>query len=326
MTKVQADKYMSMLVTEGFLVEKQVQTDAILATLPDNRTDFINILIEVRAQLRKISKNNDGYTISKRDLRQKLVEEAYSIGKATELYYTMVVKDPTLSARASFSRTDMARLSTDALIVKARLICETALPVKALLLPYGVDEASVEALPGHTDAFFDAKQLPRESRTKNKNAGSDLMQLFKTADKALEELDALFEVLRYKHPALFREYQLSRKIRHSPTNHILKSGLLKPAMRKAASYARGYLHAQNSITLINESARTKGAALQFYFAAKKGDLPASTQPIIEVPAGSQKTIPIAKHGFSAATPVLMVFNPSTKKIRWKTRVVLKVKK
>jgi len=112
-------------------------------------------------------------------------------------------------------------------------------------------------------------------------------------------------------------------MRYSPTNHTIKQGLLKPASSSVAKYARGYLNTEMRITLFNQSARTKGGVLQFYFAAKKGDEPTPDHTIIELPADSEKTIEIGKHGFSAATPVLIVFNPSNKNIRWKTKVVLK---
>jgi len=242
------------------------------------------------------------------------------------MYYTMLVSDQTLRERAQFSRVQMNRMTADALVNKARLISQTALPIKTLLLPYGVNEASVDGLSTHIKAFFNVKESPAEQRALAKTANKDLHKLFKDADKVLQQLDILFSLLYYNHSTLYNLYALSRKIQQMPTNRIMKHGLLKPNVRIAAGYARGYLKAQNSITLINESARTKGATLQFYFASKKGDLPTSTQPIIEVAAGTQKIIQIAKHGFTDATPVMMIFNPSAKKIRWKTRVVLKEKK
>jgi len=326
MNKVLYQKLDRIMLLNTFLSKVQAETDAVLPLIAIERNKLLALRDDIFEAEGRVKAYNPGYAETKQLLREKLVDEAYMVGNAASIYYTTVVNDQTLRERARFLRTDMVRLTADALVNKARLISQTALPIKTLLLPYGVAEAQVTGLNAHIEAFFNEKDSPAEARALAKTARKDLIKLFKDADEVLERLDDLFRLLYRSHKLLFDQYQSSRKIKQQPTNRILKQALLPGGKRGMAGYARGYLKPQNSITLINESARTKGAALQFYFAAKKGDLPASTQPIIEVPAGSQKTIAIAKHGFSAATPVLMVFNPSPKKIRWKTRVVLKEKK
>jgi len=326
MLKILSEKLGMIMQVQTLLRRIQPVVEPVLPLITPERVKINDLVDAIISLGGEAGKDNTGVAEDKQALREKLTAEAYKVGNAAALYYTLVMSDQTLRARALLSQTQMKRLSADALVNKTRLIYQTALPIKTLLLPYGVDATTVDGLPAHIEAFFNAKELPAEERALKKTANKDLQKLFKDADVVLERLDMIFRVLHSSHPMEYMQYKMSRKIQQLPTNRIMKQGLLQPASRSVANYARGYLKPQTSITLINESARTKGAALQFYFAAKKGDLPASAQPIIEVSAGAEKTIPIAKHGFSEATPVLMVFNPSTKKVRWKTRVVLKEKK
>jgi len=307
----------------SFLKDKQSEIDALMPTMADKRAELKSLIDEILDQSSIAGTNNSGYAQHKTEKRGKLIEIASKVGSAACTYYTVVVYDQMLRERARLTLTDMKRLSTDALLNKARSIKETAHPIKTLLLPYGVSEATVDALQGYIDAFFEVRQSPAEIRTQAKTARKQVAKLLKDLDQLFDLIDTLFMQFYFSDKGLYTTYKSCRKIRHSPTNRTIKQGLLMPESRSFANYARGYLKAETRITLFNQSARTKGGMLQFYFAAKKGDLPATDQAFIDLPADAEKTIVIGKHGFSEATPVLIVFNPSNKKIRWKTKVVLK---
>jgi len=323
MNKIHNDRWSVGMLVLTFLKNKQAEITPTIPKVADLYVELNSLIQEILAQFQLTEMDNRGYAADKTEKRKKLIDAANKVGSAASIYYTVVVEDQMLRERARFTLTDMARLSTDALLNKARSIKETAHPIKTLLLPYGVSEATVDALQGHIDAFFNVRQSPAEIRTMAKTARKQVTKLLKDLDQLLEQLDTLFMQFYFSDTELYFAYKRCRKMRYSPTNHTIKQGLLKPASSSVAKYARGYLNTEMRITLFNQSARTKGGVLQFYFAAKKGDEPTPDHTIIELPADSEKTIEIGKHGFSAATPVLIVFNPSNKNIRWKTKVVLK---
>ena len=152
MLKELSERLHMIMSVHGFLEHEQATIETILPLVAPERVklnDFINVVFKLSG---KASFDSTGYAVGKKELRDKLTVEAYRIGKAAAMYYTMVVSDQTLYERAQINRTQLKRLSAGDLVNKARLISQTALPIKTLLLPYGVDAATVDALPGHIEA------------------------------------------------------------------------------------------------------------------------------------------------------------------------------
>jgi len=322
MKKTTDEKFKQLLRVHDFLNHNQAAL-AIVPMIATIETDLKNLIDRFVNYASDADANYSGSAIGKKEARKALCEQAFAVTAAARLYYTFVVDDEILRNRAKVLPSDFTNLSGEKLLKRVRQINETALPVAALLGPYGMDQAGVLALGGLIDAFFNLIDDPKEKRKSAKTAREKMNEELMNADGLLEKLEICMMPFSFQNERLFMQYKLSVKIAHLPTNRLMKKGILQKEKSTYARYAKGYLKADTKLLLANESARTKAAALLFYFAAKPGEpLPEGAQAF-ELAGGVQKTIECGKSGFSAETPVLVIVNRSAKPIKWRTRVVMK---
>jgi len=321
MKKIFYDRFSMVKGVNDFLNEHQTTITGIIPATAGMITQLNNLMTDLINVLPLTTSRITGYALDKQSRRDALMNETFSVGNAVALYYTFVVPDELLRQRVTFTKSFLRNLAGSNLLVRAREVHETAEPIKTLLAPYAVSAARVDGLKTIMDSYFDKFSSPEEKRKEVMNASKKAVALLQQVDALLKnQMDLVIGNIEPQHRELYFEYKLLRRINNSPVNKTVKKSTVLPGEVKYINYRKDFLQAETKLTLHNDSARTKGNPLQFYFAARKNDKPKAEQPVIIINPADEKTITATEAGFSAETPLLHVFNPGKVKVRWRVRV------
>jgi hypothetical protein len=306
---------------KDFLQEHQATIVGVIPAMAGMITQLNNLSLGLHDALVHTTSKLTGYAQDKKARRLKLIAETLAVGNALSVYYTAVVPDEVLQQRFTFRKSYFTNLSGSNLLVRAREVHETADPIKTQLAPYGVPAARVDGLKTIMDEFFGKFSSPQQRRDEVKAQRQRATALLKQSDELLkQQVDLMMGTLQAQHDTLYTQYKFLRRIVNSPVNKTLKRSTLLPGAVKFINYRKNFLQADTKITLHNDSARTKGNALHFYFAAKKNDKPKEGQQIIAVNPAEEKIMVTGESGFSNETPLLHVLNPGNAPVKWRARV------
>jgi hypothetical protein len=325
MNKQFTEQYNVLLRVKMFLEENQAVLVSKIPVVANITSELILLFDAINDLTIKAGKKLKGHTKSKQNLADTMVQETYVIGQACSLYYKFMVSDKLLSEKTNFAIYKLKKLPDSKLLLQAQTVYETANPVKTLLDAYGVNAARVDTFQTLIAQFLANYNRPLEEQKKSKDNRKQAAEKMKQVQEILnEQLDPLMSTLAFGDDAMLYEiYKRDRAISKLPTVSSIKTGTLTSNnISKKVNYARNYIKAETKITLHNESARTKGGMLHFFFAENEDTEPDETTIITEVAPATEKTIVAGEAGFSEQTPVLVVYNVSRKKVRWKSRVVL----
>jgi len=103
--------------------------------------------------------------------------------------------------------------------MKTDQVLDLALPVKALLVPYGVTGAQVDALDSLNQLWPSLEPIGRQEEGVNKAAGEDVDRYMpKVTELLTKTLDGYLKVVQYNNPNVYSQYQTARMIDDSGGN------------------------------------------------------------------------------------------------------------
>lgn len=211
MNSSQEDHYGMYLKVDLFLVTNAVALafNPAIATSRTSLNSFINLISQSDSTA---TRDITGFTAAKNEHRNAQVLQFKLVRAAMLGYYTANpdIKSKTIIA---FSDSAIDKFRDSELYMKTDQLLDLALPIKALLVPYGVTAAQVDALNTLNEAWRALEPIGRQEEGVNKAAGEDVdrymaqvMDLFDTT------LDSYLKVVEYNDPNLYSQYLTSRMI------------------------------------------------------------------------------------------------------------------
>jgi hypothetical protein len=201
----------------GMFVKCQLYLSSNAATLAINPF-FATTVTSIDANITAIvdadstaTRNLTGFTTSKGNSRSDAETSILTIGAACRGYYTTHA-DTAKKMLATFTKTDVLSSRDADLLVIADRVLDIALPIKALLAPWGVTAVMVTDLNTKINAFRDWLQKPRSEQINSQVAGTTVDTLFNTTDALLASCDDQMAVFEYTNAPLYLGWQLSRAI------------------------------------------------------------------------------------------------------------------
>lgn len=218
MTTKQESK-LKMLLTLRMLL--QVNAD-IVSTLP-NSGEFISVLDDAIARIQNNSEfqhhNATGVAENKKQMRDHLIELTMDYSLKFQAY-VKYIKDTDLLASTKFTKS-MLRMASDLeLIDIVNNLHDVIQKYLKDLTIYALTEESQTTFQNAITAFTESIPVTRQVQVDKRESTKQMNIGFDDADMAVENLDALVEIVRLTQATFYSEYKATRKV-------IDKSGSLQ---------------------------------------------------------------------------------------------------
>ena len=224
MNKKQENRFSMYLVSVDFC-EKNTE---ITATLPNFSTNFSSLKIicdRIHLIAEEQAADTSGTTAGKNDRREDLI--VLGADSARKLMaYAKLSKNQKLLKEISFTESDLRHLSDTILADTVKLIYDRAQTHLDSLASYMVTEETQAAL---LQAITDYKAVlasPRAEKVSQVQATKQLAELFVAGDTALENMDAVVEIVRLTQANFYAGYKAARKIVEAGNRKMSVRGLV----------------------------------------------------------------------------------------------------
>ena len=153
-----------------------------------------------------------GFTAAKNQHREDQIAQ-FKLVRAGLMGYFTALPDIKAKTIIDFNDSDIDKFRDSELYMKTDQVLDIALPVKTLLVPYGVAEAQVDALETLNNAWQALEPIGRLEEAVNKASAKDVDRYFELTFKLLDDtLDSYLKVVQYNNPNLYSQYQTARMI------------------------------------------------------------------------------------------------------------------
>ena len=227
MNNRQKSKLSMYLSFKDFQLPYKSLTDP-LPNYAANSTIFENTIpqIQVVAGQQKISKK--GVTETKNNFKETLIVTTADYARKLGVY-AKFTNNATLLQEVKFSESKLRQVGDIAVTDYAQIVYDRAQMNIADLAVYGITEATQNELLIAITSYNDSIGKPGASRTEATQTTKQLDSLFKTADTALENMDAAVEIIRISQPVFYTGYKNARKIKETGTSTLAVKGFVTDA-------------------------------------------------------------------------------------------------
>ena len=215
------------MATRDFLVPNATITTP-LPNFPANNTLLQNTITQIQtiAELQDFEKT--GITDNKSQLKSTVC--ILSADNSRKLVaFAMFTNNSVLLKEIKISESELKRLADAELKTKAQEIYDRAQTNVAALTAYGITAVTQTTLLNAINAFNTSIPKPRLGIDEKKQATQQLIVLFKTFDTAIENIDAVVEIVRLSQPNFYNGYKTARKIIVTGSNTLSVKGLVTDA-------------------------------------------------------------------------------------------------
>jgi hypothetical protein len=230
MNKLQENRLNMFLAVKAYLLTKLT----VLASLPNFTaffTGFQELLAAILSLIEKQSFDKKGLTYLKRELKLNLT--TITGDNTRKLYaYALYINDHVLIAETNISQSKLKAKSDTTLKEFAEGIYNRAELHQTDLTAYGITTATQLVFRTAIDDFEAAMTKPRLSDAESKEITRQRDDDYVAADKLLDQLDALLEIIRYSDPNTYKAYKLARKTIGYGTRTIAVRGKVIDAVTK----------------------------------------------------------------------------------------------
>ena len=213
----QEDHYGMYLKVDSFLVTNATGL-AFNPAIATTRTVLNSLISSIAQADSTATRNITGFTAAKNEHRLQQLTQFKLIRAALMGYYTA---NPDIKAKTliKFTDTDIDEFRDPDIFIKTDQLLDLALPIKTLLVPYGVTGAQVDALQTLNDAWPALEPSGRMEEAVNKASGEDVDRYMEQTRTLLDNtLDSYLKVVQYNDPNLYSQYQTARMIDDSGGN------------------------------------------------------------------------------------------------------------
>jgi hypothetical protein len=211
MNSAQEDHYGMYLKVDLFLTGNagDLAYNPAIATTRTVLNSFINLIAQADSTA---TRDITGFTLAKNTHRKEQIAN-FKLIKAALVGYFIANPDIKSKTIIDFTNSEIDKFRDAELYMKTDQVLDLALPVKALLVPYGVAGAQVDALETLNNAWQALEPIGRKEEGVNKAAGEDVDRyMVQITDLLKNTLDGYMEVVEFNNPNLFSQYLTARMI------------------------------------------------------------------------------------------------------------------
>lgn len=182
-----------------------------LPTFLATQTEFDSNLAQIEICGNQQKTNLSGLRTQKEDMKVSTGKRVLDVSHRIETY-AIITGDVVLSKKVHLAETVYMRSSDHDFMSSSNIVYELAESKKMELTEYGVTPVSVTELKTAIEGYRALVDAPKEGTTERKQVTDQLAILLEVENGVLSKLDALYELIRYTHPAIYAEYHDTRKI------------------------------------------------------------------------------------------------------------------
>lgn len=173
----------------------------------------LNSLINAIAQADSTATRDiTGYTEAQKAHKADLLLHFKIVRAGLMGYYTGNL-DPAKKLIIDHTDTAIDEFRNAEIYIKTDQLLDIAIPVKALLVPFGVTEAQVDALETLNNAWPAIEPSNRMEQALNKASGEEVDRLMLQTETLLDKtLDSYLKIVQYNDPVLHSQYLTARMI------------------------------------------------------------------------------------------------------------------
>ena len=300
MNSKQQSKYNMYLTTDDFLSAN----DSITTTLPryqEFHVSFQNGISQIRLSNEQQSIDKSGIANKKSQLRKLLVKLGADTSRKIQSY-AKIENNQILLSEAKFSESDFKYATDSDLETFAQSTYDTAQTQLGNLAQYGVtNETQNDLIRALTD-FRAAMPTPRNGAIGTKLSTEQIAKAFTATDKALDNIDALVEIVRISQPEFYSGYKSARKIIDTAVGSLQVKGFVTDA-----STGEGLKGATVSLELNNNSNGLLKAKASSSESVKKKTADKGGFNIKSLPEGTYSAT-VSKNGYADVVTTIAVTN------------------
>lgn len=224
MNSKQQSKYNMYLATDEFLTANNSIT-TLLPRYEEFYVTFKNGIIQIRSSNEQQSIDKSGIAGNKGKLRKLLVKLGADTSRKIQAY-AKIENNQILLSESKFTESDFKYASDSDLEAFAQSTYDTAQTQLGNLATYGVTNETQTALSGALSDFRTAIPTPRNGTIGTKLSTEQIAKAFTTTDEALDNIDALVEIVRISQPEFYSGYKSARKIIDTGAGSLQVKGLI----------------------------------------------------------------------------------------------------
>lgn len=227
MTSQQEDRLSMYLTFKDYQAPHTSITDG-LPNYLENSTIFLDTIPQIQSiwEQQKLSKK--GVTDSKNQLKETLIvltaDYARKLGA-----YAKFTNNAKLAQQVKFSEGKLRQVADTAVKNYGQIVYDLAQPLVGSLTQYGITDETQAALADAITAYNDSIGKPGAERSEGTQITKQLATLFKTADTALENMDAAVEIVRLTEVNFYNGYKSARKVIETGGGSLSVKGLVTDA-------------------------------------------------------------------------------------------------
>jgi hypothetical protein len=196
------------------LREFQLSYSAITATLPNysvNSATFVDTILQIQRIAEQQKLNKKGVTESKNLLKEKLIVMTADYSRKLSAY-ARLTNNTLLAQEVKLNESKLRQVADTAVKNYAQIVFDCAQASLTELKPYEIGDESQASLMETINSYNDSIGKPGVIRTEGSQNTRQLDALFKVADRALANMDAVIEIIRLTQPDFYASYKNARKV------------------------------------------------------------------------------------------------------------------
>jgi hypothetical protein len=211
MTSRQEDRLSMYLVVDQFLDATDSQVLALMPDFSTLKTQFSDLITELRTFKNGQRLNRTGYRVSKGSLREVMSIKAFDIAQRVRAY-AVSIADEVLVKEMTYNYSELYRMRDSDVADTCRSIYDIARVHVANLPNYGVTTDTLDKLKEAISAYDSYIPMPRANIVERKQCTEQIEVLFKHSEVLLGRMDVLVKMLRFSHALFYGDYFSSRKV------------------------------------------------------------------------------------------------------------------
>lgn len=182
--------------------------------------------IQAAAELQEFDKT--GIADKKKQLRASLIAQAEDFSLKLVAYATNI-GNKILLKEVKYSKSDLNRAADADLRNMTQCIYDRANANIATLDDYGITDAMLTTFLANINSFNEAIPTVREGATSKKLYTTQLENLYKATDAAIDNIDKIVEIVRLSQPDFYTGYQNSRLAINTAGGSVALKGVITDA-------------------------------------------------------------------------------------------------
>ena len=169
-----------------------------------------------------------GVTDSKNQLKETLIVVTADYARKLGAY-AKFTNNAKLAQEVKFSEGKLRQVADTAVKNYGQIVYDLAQPLVRSLASYGITDETQATLAGAITTYNDSIGKPGAERSEGTQITKQLATLFKTADTALENMDAAVEIIRLTEVDFYNGYKSARKVIRTGAGSLSVKGLVTDA-------------------------------------------------------------------------------------------------